>query len=144
MKVAPKFYSKETLIKKLNKRNSNRINNYITVSESLAPEKAANVDQYADSLSRFAEKKGCILEFIPGKDLFKDSVQMNVYKKYLGIVHDKEGMPCFAFDGKSLSGQSIISEKNTEKTSAIDTIKNSIKNIIRNDKNWDNKFVDFH
>lgn len=143
MKLAQKFYSKETLVKKLNKRNSKRVEKYISVSDSLAPEKVAKVNQYADSLARFAEKRGCILEFTPGKDLFENSTQMNVYKKYLGIVRDKEGMPCFACDGRSLSGQAIVPENVSDKKSVVDSLKENIKSIISNDKNWDNKFVDF-
>lgn len=143
MKLAPKFFSKETLIKKLDNRNSERIQKYISVSNNLSPEKAAEVSTYADSLSRFAEKKGCILEFTPGEDLFQNSTQMNVYKKTLGIVRDKDGLPIFAFDGRSLSGQSIVPEKKSDAKSVINSLKENITHIIKNDKNWDNKFVDF-
>lgn len=144
MKIAPKFFSKETLIKKLDKRNARRIENYILVSDNLAPKKTEQVKQYADSLARFAEKKGCILEFTPGEDVFKNSTQMNVYKKYLGVIRSSDGLPCMAFDGRSLSGKVIVPEDGVNNKSVIDSLKSSVKSVIAKDKNWYNKFVDFN
>ena len=140
MKIAPCFYSKSSLITKVNKRNIRRIKEYTFVSPEVKPAMADVINRNLDSVARYAERKNCNIEFGTGKDLFKNATQMSVYKRGLTIFMDNEGYPSLAQNTKELSGQAFLPENVTKKDAFMKNIRTQVKNIISNDKNWDNKF----
>ena len=143
MKLPCSLYSKETILNKIAKRTNKRINEYTSVSNSLAADKAGNIKKNLDSISKFAERKNCNLEFVPGEDLYENSAKMKVYKRGLILIRDREGMPVAAFNNQSLSGEAFLPDKVSDNKSFMKSLRDQVKNIIKNDKNWDNKFTEY-
>ena len=142
MKVAPRIFLQESLVKKLNKRNAKRIEQHISISENLSPEQSARVQQYSDSLARYAQRNGCTLSFVPGENLFSNSTEMRVNKKTLSIVTDDAGCPILSFPSASLSGRVYVPEKVSGKGTVVGYLKSNIKSIINSDPSWENKLVE--
>lgn len=137
MKIA-KLLTSKMAHKKLENRKMKIIQEYTTVSDSLAPKFAQRINENIDSIARYARRKDCHLEFVPAEDLFQNSMQVNVYKKGLSILKGNDGLPLMGFDLKSLSGQSILPD-NAKGADLVGHIRKAVKNIINNDKNWENK-----
>lgn len=137
MKIA-KIFCYKSAAERLNKRNAERIIEHTSVSDALDSKLAKNINESIDSIARYAQRKNCHLEFVPGEDLFQNSAQMNVYKKGISLLIGNDGLPLSAFDLKSLSGQSIL-PNNAKGEDLIGFIRKEVKNIIANDKNWNNK-----
>ena len=96
MKLAPFFYSKESLVKKINKRNAKRIQEYTYVSPQISKDMHEKINQNIDSIARYAARKKCNLSFVPAADLFQKSTQMNVYKRSLNIILSNQLHPVMA------------------------------------------------
>lgn len=139
MKIGPKFLSKKYMMKELNSRNLDRINDYTRVSEELSEKQKQLLNESIDSISRYAQKKGAILEFVPAEDLFQNQVQMNVYKKGISVLSGNDSLPVMVFDSKSLSGQTILHDDVKQPFDLILEIRAAVKNIIDRDSNWQNK-----
>lgn len=137
MKIA-KIFCYKSAAERLNKRNAERIIEHTSVSDALDSKLAKNINESMDSIARYAQRKNCHLEFVPGEDLFQNSAQMNVYKKGISLLLGNDGLPLSAFDLKSLSGQSIL-PNNAKGEDLVGFIRKEVKNIITNDKNWNNK-----
>lgn len=126
------------LSKAIEKKRLNRIQEYISVADSLEPKFAQRINENVDSIARYAQRKNCHLEFVPGEDLFQNSAQMNVYKKGISFLTDDDGLPMCAFDLKSLSGQSVLPNE-AKGEDLIGYIRKTVKTIIDSDKNWNKK-----
>ena len=137
MKI-PKIFSFKSTAERLNKKNAERILEYTTVSDALDTKLAKNINESIDSIARYAQRKNCHLEFVPGEDLFQNAAQMNVYKKGISLLIGNDGLPLSAFDLKTLSGKSVLPNE-AKGEDLIGYIRKEVKNIIGNDKNWNNK-----
>ena len=82
MKIAPAYISKKTLLKKLNKRNAQTIEEHIKVSQDINPSDAGFIDENKDRLARFAKRNRVLLYFKRGDDLFNNGTLMEVGKSH--------------------------------------------------------------
>ena len=140
MKIAPFFYTKKSLIKKINQRNEKRIQEYTSVSPKISEEMSKKINQNINAIARFAACKNCNLVFEPTADTFEKSTQMSVYKRGLKMLLDNQSQPIFAKSTRELSGKVVLEDNIPAKTSFMDNIRTHVKNIINNDKNWSNRF----
>lgn len=137
-----KIFPKKFILKRLEKRNILRINEYTSVSDSLKPDIAQQLNKNIDSIARYAQRKDCFLEFVPPQDTFQNSVKMNVYKRGMSFVDGRDGLPMTCFSTKNLSGDTTLACKNND-SDLIGDIRKNVKNIIASDKNWYNKITSF-
>ncbi len=137
MKIT-RLLPKTFIHKRLENKKLKRIQEYTTISDSLAPKFAQRINENIDSIARYARRKDCHLEFVPAEDLFQNSMQVNVYKKGFSLLIGDDGLPLAGFDLKSLSGKSFL-PGDAKGADLIGHIRKAVKTIIDNDKNWENK-----
>ena len=142
MKSLPIFISKSDAMQRIAKRNASRIKDYTRISQTLSDTQKSILKECLDPIARYAERNHALLEFVPASDLFEGSIEMNVHKKGLTFILDEENLPIMALNMISLSGSSIL-PNGKRGADLARTVKNDAKNIISNDSDWCNKFMEY-
>jgi hypothetical protein len=144
MKVAPSYISKETLLKKIEKRNLKRIAEYTGISSAFKPEEVEFIKNNIDPIARIAEKNNCYLEFVPGADVLNKTAHMNVYKKGYQMIKPEFGDSFISIPTNTHTGVVDLPQNITDKESFLKTIKSGIQHILENSKRWNNKYDNYH
>lgn len=133
MKVAPSYISKERLLKKIAKRNNERIAEHTLVSGAYKPEEAQMIKENLDPIARYAERHRIDLDFEPNIDK-AGTTKMNVYKRNLKFNDYYDGSDPIPYLSKDFAGTAIIPNQMETKGDFLKTIRENAAKILYENK----------
>lgn len=134
MKLTSSLFSKESLVKKINKRNLQRIQDHTRVSSAFKEEDSKLIKDNLDSIARYAERKNINLEFEPSASS-KGVAKMNVYNRGTTLMNtfdDMDSKRMIAIPVTKLAGSAKLSAEISNKEELMEAIKSNSAQILYN------------
>ena len=131
MELTPSYLSKKFLIKRINKRTKNRIEEYTKVSTAFKTGEADSIKENLDSISRFAQRKHINLDFVP--NVKQGGTKMKLYSREVTMVENPNDtlhtltIPVLL---KNFEGEATISNDLKTKKDVMETIREEAAKIL--------------
>ncbi len=138
MKIIHSFMSKDKLLKKIARRNQERIADYTTVSTAFRPEDSKIIKDNLDSIARYAERKNLKIDFEPSSENMS-APKMDVYKQGTQLMKTYEGFTPDTSDvmvvpAYHLLGSAKLPAGMTDNKKFVDAVKSSAAKFLYEQK----------
>lgn len=131
MKVAPSYFSREKLLKKVAKRNAERIAEHTTVSSAFKHEDEKLIQESRDSAARYAQRHHLNLEFMPNLTNYKkDGTKVRVYQRVVRQTTPYDGSDPIIYGDQEFLGSTVIPQAVNNVKDFMKSLRDQVKDII--------------